>query len=172
MGLFDDDDDDELNDGGNGNDVASLRRAYNKSQKQNKELLKQLSDQADSIRTRTVKDVIQAKGLNPKIAAFLPKDIGTDELAITTWLTEFGDVFAPPAASGDAGVKTPPPGSEGQGALPPDALAAQQIAAMQAAGIPVNVQDPVQMLAAIAAAKSPEDLSRLLGNNVPVRTAL
>jgi hypothetical protein len=44
-------------------------------------------------RQRTVKDVLQAKGINPKIAAFIPQDIDTSEDAINGWLSEYGDVF-------------------------------------------------------------------------------
>ena len=44
-------------------------------------------------RQRTVKDVLQAKGLNPKIAAFVPADIDTSEEAINNWINEYGDVF-------------------------------------------------------------------------------
>jgi hypothetical protein len=44
-------------------------------------------------RQRTVKDVLQAKGINPKIATFIPQDIETSEEAINGWLSEHGDVF-------------------------------------------------------------------------------
>jgi hypothetical protein len=37
--------------------------------------------------------VLQAKGINPKIAAFIPQDIDTSEEAINGWLNEYGDVF-------------------------------------------------------------------------------
>lgn len=42
-------------------------------------------------RSRILSETLSAKGLNPKIAAFIPKDLDGD--AIDAWLDEYGEVF-------------------------------------------------------------------------------
>ncbi len=85
-------DDDEDND--TTTDVVSQLRKVNRTlEKRAKELEQELAGLKTQTRQRTVKDVLQAKGLNPKIAAFIPQDIDSSEEAITTWVNEYGDVF-------------------------------------------------------------------------------
>ena len=49
-------------------------------------------------RERIIKDTFAQKGVNAKIAAFVPADLEASEDAISGWLEEYGDVF---------GVQTP-----------------------------------------------------------------
>ena len=83
-----DDDDFEVDSEG----PANLRKALKKAEKQRKELEEQLSSMKSSLRERSVKDVLETKGVNAKIATFIPKEIETPE-QIATWLTEYSDVF-------------------------------------------------------------------------------
>ena len=87
--------DDEFDDfGDEGTDVVKQLRKVNRTlEKRAKELEQELKGLQSQTRQRTVKDVLQAKGLNPKIAAFIPQDIDTSEEAINGWLNEYGDVF-------------------------------------------------------------------------------
>ena len=85
---YDEYDDDEFDSEG----PANLRKALKKEQKQRKELEEQLSSLKSSLRDRSVKDVLETKGVNPKIAAFIPRDLESPE-QIATWLTEYQDVF-------------------------------------------------------------------------------
>jgi len=87
--------DDEFDDfGDEGTDVVKqLRRVNRTLEKRAKELEQELKGLQSQTRQRTVKDVLQAKGINPKIAAFIPQDIDTSEEAINGWLNEYGDVF-------------------------------------------------------------------------------
>lgn len=85
-------DDDEDND--TTTDVVGQLRKVNRTlEKRAKELEQELKGLQSQTRQRTVKDVLQAKGINPKIAAFIPQDIDTSEEAINGWLNEYGDVF-------------------------------------------------------------------------------
>lgn len=110
--LFDDWDDDE-DDADNG--PAGLRKALKETQKQLKQAQQQLAEQNKVIRKRTISDALSAKGLNPKLAALVPSDLESTEEAITSWVEEFSDVFAPaaqaPEQSGDG-----TPDVEGQAA--------------------------------------------------------
>ncbi len=87
--------DDEFDDfGDEGTDVVKqLRKVKRTLEKRAKELEQELKGLQSQTRQRTVKDVLQAKGINPKIAAFIPQDIDTSEDAINGWLSEYGDVF-------------------------------------------------------------------------------
>lgn len=87
--------DDEFDDfGDEGTDVVKQLRKVNRTlEKRAKELEQELKGLQSQTRQRTVKDVLQAKGVNPKIAAFIPQDIDTSEEAINGWLSEYGDVF-------------------------------------------------------------------------------
>jgi hypothetical protein len=44
-------------------------------------------------RERTISEVLTARGVNPKISAFIPQDIDLTEESLSSWLTEYGDVF-------------------------------------------------------------------------------
>jgi hypothetical protein len=72
---------------------ANLRKALKKAEKQRKDLEEQLAQVQSSLRERSVKDVLETKGVNAKIAAFIPKDITAPE-QIAAWLDEYSDVFA------------------------------------------------------------------------------
>ena len=87
--------DDEFDDfGDEGTDVVKQLRKVNRTlEKRAKELEQELKGLQSQTRQRTVKDVLQAKGINPKMAAFIPQDIDTSEEAINGWLNEYGDVF-------------------------------------------------------------------------------
>lgn len=86
---YDDEDDETTQDGG----INQLRKVNRALEKRAKELEQELLGLKSQTRQRTVKDVLQAKGLNPKIAAFVPADIDTSEESINNWINEYGDVF-------------------------------------------------------------------------------
>lgn len=87
--YYDDDEDEDTT-----TDVVGQLRKVNRTlEKRAKELEQELKGLQSQTRQRTVKDVLQAKGINPKIAAFIPQDIDTSEEAINGWLNEYGDVF-------------------------------------------------------------------------------
>lgn len=71
---------------------ANLRKALKKAERESKQLRDELSSLRSESRTRTVKDVLETKGVNPKIAAFIPADADTPE-KVALWLDEYSDVF-------------------------------------------------------------------------------
>jgi hypothetical protein len=144
---YDDEDDDTTTDV-----VGQLRKVNRALEKRAKELEQELSGLKTQTRQRTVKDVLQAKGLNPKIAAFIPQDIDSSEEAITTWVNEYGDVF---------GIQTP--SEEKPAAKSPEVMAQARINNIAATGTAPDVDEDA--FAKIAAAKTREDLDALLGLN-------
>ena len=145
--YYDDEDDDTTTDV-----VGQLRKVNRALEKRAKELEQELSGLKTQTRQRTVKDVLQAKGLNPKIAAFIPQDIDSSEEAITSWVNEYGDVF---------GIQTP--SEEKPAAKNPEVMAQARINNIAATGTAPDVDEDA--FAKIAGAKTKEDLDALLGLN-------
>lgn len=93
---YDDDDDFDGDDAmpNTGDDVVKkLRRAERSASKRVKELEAELDNLRKFQRDAVVSKVLAEKGVNPKIAAFIPKDLETTPEALSSWLEEYGDVF-------------------------------------------------------------------------------
>jgi hypothetical protein len=73
--------------------VRKLRKDLKQAQKRNKELEGSLGELSKAQRERIIKDAFASKGVNPKIASFIPNDIDASEEAITAWLDNYADVF-------------------------------------------------------------------------------
>lgn len=88
--------------------VKQLRKQIAGFEKSQKELQEQLSSFQKETRDRSVKSVLEARGVSPKVAAFIPADKSSAE-DITAWLDEFGDVFGATASAStpDPEVETP-----------------------------------------------------------------
>lgn len=154
MSTFDDDDyDDDSLDGG-GNALQQLRKANKAKDRQLKELTEQLSAMQKSVRERSVKDVLAAKGLPVKIAAFIPESATTSE-EVEAWIAEYGDVFGVTPAQQDAGS---------QSANAPELDALGRISQAQAGGQSFS-NDPDQIAGLIAGAADPAALNRILFGN-------
>lgn len=77
-----------------GNDlVRQLRKAQRAAEKKAKELESELSTLRSAQRENVIKSVLESKGLNPKVAKFIPADIETTDESINQWINEYGDVF-------------------------------------------------------------------------------
>jgi hypothetical protein len=144
--------DDEEDDDTTTDVVGQLRKVNRALEKRAKELEQELSGLKTQTRQRTVKDVLQAKGLNPKIAAFIPQDIESSEEAIVNWVNEYGDVF---------GVQTP--SEEKPAEKSPEVKAQARINNLISTGSAPDVDEDA--FAKIAGAKTREDLDILLGLN-------
>ena len=143
-----DDEDDFTEEGGDV--VKQLRKVNRTLEKRLKELEAEANGLKIQTRQRTVKDVLTAKGINPKIAAFIPQDIEGEE-AISGWLNEYGDVF---------GV-TPQQEEAKQDSA--DISAAKRIAnTVNSAAAPTIDEDA---LAKILSAEGPAALNAILGIN-------
>ena len=73
--------------------VKKLRKALKAEQRKNKELETSYGELTKSQKERILKDVLASKGVNQKIAQFIPSDIEASEDAISSWLDANGDVF-------------------------------------------------------------------------------
>ena len=73
--------------------VKKLRKALKAEQRRNKELETSYGELTKSQKERILKDVLASKGVNQKIAQFIPSDIEASEDAISAWLDNNGDVF-------------------------------------------------------------------------------
>ena len=74
------------------NGPANLRKALRRAEKEKKELAEQLSKIQSDLRERSVKEVLESKGVPSKVAKFIPSDVSTPE-QIDGWLSENADVF-------------------------------------------------------------------------------
>jgi hypothetical protein len=95
MSNFDyEDDEDDITTSDSGNDlVKQLRKANKQKDKELAELKAQFGDISKAQRERAIKDTLEARGVNSKIAKFIPSDIDPTEESLSKWLDENGDVF-------------------------------------------------------------------------------
>jgi hypothetical protein len=73
--------------------VKKLRKALKAEQRKNKDLETSYGELTKAQKERILKDVLSSKGVNHKIAQFIPADIEASEDAINAWLDANGDVF-------------------------------------------------------------------------------
>ena len=73
--------------------VKQLRKAAKQKDKELQELRSQFESLNKASRERAIKDALASRGVNQKIAAFIPQDIDPTEESVSKWLTEYADVF-------------------------------------------------------------------------------
>lgn len=94
MSNYENDIDDDLDFEDTGNDaMRQLRKANRAKEKELSDLKAQLAELSKANRDRTIKDVFASRGVNEKIASFVPKDIDLTEESLSSWLDENADVF-------------------------------------------------------------------------------
>jgi hypothetical protein len=81
---------DEYEDQDNG--PADLRKALKKAQKEREALEAELGQMRKDLKSRTVKEVLESKGVPAKLAKLIPSDVDSPE-QIDAWLNEYSDVF-------------------------------------------------------------------------------
>jgi hypothetical protein len=92
MSNYDYEDDDFDTD--NGNDlVKQLRKATKQKDKELAELKAQYENLSKAQRERAIKDALASRGVNTKIASFIPQDIDPTEESVSKWLEDYSDVF-------------------------------------------------------------------------------
>ena len=88
---YEDDDDDFTQES---NDlVKQLRKAAKQKDKELAELRSQFETLNKSQRERAIKDVLEARGVNGKVAKFIPQDLDPTEESLSKWLEDNADVF-------------------------------------------------------------------------------
>ena len=76
------------------NGIANLRKAKRADEKRIKELEEQLANFSKERNERTVKEILESKGVNTKAARLVLKDLDTiNEDAVSNWLVENGDLI-------------------------------------------------------------------------------
>ena len=89
---YEDEDDDYTNDSSN-DLVKQLRKASKQKDKELQELRSQFENLSKGQRERAIKDVLASRGVNSKIASFIPQDIDPTEESLSKWLDDYADVF-------------------------------------------------------------------------------
>ena len=92
---YEDDDDDftpRVEDSAN-DLVKQLRKANKQKEKELAELKAQFEGLSKAQRERAIKDALASRGVNQKIASFIPQDIDPTEESVSKWLSEYADVF-------------------------------------------------------------------------------
>ena len=91
---YEDDEDDFTTPVNDGNDlVKQLRKAAKQKDKELQELRSQFESISKANRERAIKDALESRGVNSKIAKFIPTDIDPTEESLSKWLDENGDLF-------------------------------------------------------------------------------
>jgi len=86
--------DDDFDTDSSGNDlVKQLRKATKAKDKELAELKAQFESLNKAQRERAIKDALASRGVNSKIAAFIPQDIDPTEESVSKWLEDYSDVF-------------------------------------------------------------------------------
>lgn len=93
---YEDDDQEELD----GTDlVKKLRKAERLKEKKIKELEGELSEIRTARRSDVINSVLSERGVNTKVAKFIPSDVDPTPEALNSWLEENADVFGIQLAS-------------------------------------------------------------------------
>ena len=93
MSNYDYEDDDFEMDSSGNDLVKQLRKATKQKDKELAELKAQFESLNKAQRERAIKDALASRGVNSKIAAFIPQDIDPTEESVSKWLEDYADVF-------------------------------------------------------------------------------
>ena len=87
------DDDDFFEEEDQTSGLQNLRKADRAKSKRIKELETELESLRSFQRQSVVSSVLNERGVNPKIATFIPSDVANDPESISKWLDEHGEIF-------------------------------------------------------------------------------
>ena len=93
MSNYDYEDDDDFTEDSGNDLVKQLRKASKQKDKELNELRSQFESLSKGQRDRSIKDALASRGINPKIASFIPQDIDPTEESVSKWLEDYADVF-------------------------------------------------------------------------------
>lgn len=124
-------------------DGGALRKQLEKVLADNKALTEKLTGFEVKERTRSVESFLSEKGLNPKLAKFVPAEDASDQTRLDAWIKDNSELFGAPAAQGE--------GDPGGGSSVPET---EQSAWRQIQDASANGAQPVgDMSAAVAKLK-------------------
>jgi molybdopterin biosynthesis enzyme MoaB len=92
MSNYDYEDDEEFTTDSN-DLVKQLRKQLKAKEKEMSEFKTQFDNLSKAQRERAVKDVLEARGVNGKVAKFIPQDLDPTEESLSKWLEDNADVF-------------------------------------------------------------------------------
>jgi hypothetical protein len=90
---YEDDDDFDTTESSSNDLVKQLRKAAKQKDKELAELRSQFDGLSKAQRERSIKDALERRGVNSKIASFIPQDIDPTEESVSKWLEDYADVF-------------------------------------------------------------------------------
>lgn len=93
MSNYDYEDDDDFTMESNNDLVKQLRKQLKAKEKEMAEFKSQFDNLSKAQRERAVKDVLEARGVNGKVAKFIPSDLDPTEESLSKWLEDNADVF-------------------------------------------------------------------------------
>jgi hypothetical protein len=93
MSNYDYEDDDFDTEDTSNDLVKQLRKATKAKDKELSELKAQFESLNKAQRERAIKDALESRGVNSKIASFIPQDIDPTEESVSKWLADYADVF-------------------------------------------------------------------------------
>ena len=93
MSNYDYEDEDDNNVDTSTDLIKQLRKANKQKEKELAELKAQFEGLSKAQRERVIKDALAARGVNTKIASFIPQDIDPTEESVSKWLESNADVF-------------------------------------------------------------------------------
>lgn len=93
MSNYDYEDEDDFDTNDSTDLVKQLRKAAKQKDKELAELRSQFDGLSKAQRERTIKDALERRGVNQKIASFIPQDIDPTEESVSKWLEDYADVF-------------------------------------------------------------------------------
>jgi len=93
MSNYDYEDDDFDFDSSSNDLVKQLRKQLKAKERELSEKESALNNLSKAQRERAIKDTLASRGVNSKIAAFIPQDIDPTEESVSKWLEDYADVF-------------------------------------------------------------------------------
>jgi hypothetical protein len=104
---YEDDEDDATTTDTSNDLVKQLRKATKQKDKELAELRAQFEGVSKAQRERNIKDVLESRGVNSKIAKFIPSDLDPTEESLSKWLDDNGDVFGVQTTESNQSVVDP-----------------------------------------------------------------
>lgn len=160
----DDDFDDEENEQGQPQVPKALRKHVAKLEKQLADMKQENEKYKAASRKTAVEDALKAKGVDPRVAAFVPADLESTQEAIEKWLTDYADLF--PAKQQSTSQATSEDGGEGEGEGQESSEDADLAASMgrmsEVTGGGKAPTKEADLMAAVNNAKTREDLDKLV----------
>jgi hypothetical protein len=90
---YEDDDDTDTTESSSNDLVKQLRKANKQKDKELADLKSNFESLNKAQRERAIKDALTSRGVNTKIASFIPQDIDPTEESVSKWLEAHADVF-------------------------------------------------------------------------------